>query len=427
MRWSSNSSIMLVVLGLIGLTPAATLRADDKPIERNTPPAVADLIRQLMSPRETEREAASRQLLEREDALPALRGARNGTNADLAREAERILAVWKGRLRERLIERAARYARKGKVDCMVDALVLAGPTNDDDRCWNIAGEAGWKIVDLTQKQFPDLPSVDGEGLPKRDWSASRKRRPKEVLGPEAVVSSGLKRRPPWALVCAESIDAQLLCVSTYLLSSGPIGLRSDLRPSRAGTTSTFVFCGDTINSVTSLVNSVVVCDGDIKVDSSVGTIVIARGSIQCKMIFNSIAIAGGSIHTSRDLKAIQESVVRSDTDKYLDFVSFVEPIQIGLELREPTGKVRVYQVVEGTPAAKAGLQRGDILLAVDGTAADSIELFRRLLRRISVQDEGVVRVQREGSPRELVFDFRPMHRQDKEADPAKAAPKPEPK
>jgi serine protease Do len=49
-----------------------------------------------------------------------------------------------------------------------------------------------------------------------------------------------------------------------------------------------------------------------------------------------------------------------------------------LKLRETTG-VLVTEVTEGTPAQKAGLRRGDVILSVDGTAVNSTGELRNLV------------------------------------------------
>ena len=55
---------------------------------------------------------------------------------------------------------------------------------------------------------------------------------------------------------------------------------------------------------------------------------------------------------------------------------------------------RVESVVEDKPLAKAGVQAGDVVLAVDAAKPDSVESFRRQLRRAVAKGEGVLKLRR---------------------------------
>jgi S1-C subfamily serine protease len=56
--------------------------------------------------------------------------------------------------------------------------------------------------------------------------------------------------------------------------------------------------------------------------------------------------------------------------------------------------VKVASVIEGSPAAKAGIQKGDILLAMDGAPMKDLRAFSQMLARHNPGDVVKVRFQR---------------------------------
>jgi membrane-associated protease RseP (regulator of RpoE activity) len=66
------------------------------------------------------------------------------------------------------------------------------------------------------------------------------------------------------------------------------------------------------------------------------------------------------------------------------------------DFAEPPTGVRFADVREGTPAAKAGLKAGDILIAFDGKKVQNLMDFTVLLRQKKPGDEVIVEVLRDG-------------------------------
>jgi S1-C subfamily serine protease len=54
---------------------------------------------------------------------------------------------------------------------------------------------------------------------------------------------------------------------------------------------------------------------------------------------------------------------------------------VGVQLERRDGDARIAALVEGSPADEAGVRAGDVLLAVDGGAADSLDIAA-LARRL---------------------------------------------
>ena len=76
---------------------------------------------------------------------------------------------------------------------------------------------------------------------------------------------------------------------------------------------------------------------------------------------------------------------------------------IGIEIGTADGEVRVITPMAGSPAARAGVRSGDLIIAVDGTAIDSAHLHETISRMRgragSMLTARIVRVARTGSQR----------------------------
>lgn len=77
---------------------------------------------------------------------------------------------------------------------------------------------------------------------------------------------------------------------------------------------------------------------------------------------------------------------------------------VGLELTEQDGAVTVVSPIDGTPAAKAGVHTGDIIVKVDGTALDGMSLDDAVaLMRGKPGSHVTLTVLRRGAAKPLVF------------------------
>jgi serine protease Do len=72
-----------------------------------------------------------------------------------------------------------------------------------------------------------------------------------------------------------------------------------------------------------------------------------------------------------------------------------------LKLKEPAG-VEITRVEEDSPAAKAGLRVGDVVLEYNGQKVEGMEQFGRLVRETPVGREVKLLISRNGAPQTLV-------------------------
>jgi S1-C subfamily serine protease len=81
------------------------------------------------------------------------------------------------------------------------------------------------------------------------------------------------------------------------------------------------------------------------------------------------------------------------------------PPRIAKQLGRQTA-VQVLQVVDGSPAALAGVQAGDRILDVDGTTVTGVADLQRLMNEDAIGRTVPVRILRKGQPQD--FTVRPV-------------------
>jgi putative serine protease PepD len=90
--------------------------------------------------------------------------------------------------------------------------------------------------------------------------------------------------------------------------------------------------------------------------------------------------------------------------------SVIDDLRLGREVRaaflgvateEADAGVRVVQVTEGSAAADAGVERGDVIIAIGSTAIETPEDLGAAVRRLGPGDEVELRIQRDGEARTL--------------------------
>jgi S1-C subfamily serine protease len=78
---------------------------------------------------------------------------------------------------------------------------------------------------------------------------------------------------------------------------------------------------------------------------------------------------------------VVNSVIKENQPVPLGLVRFFDPAQAGIRVEAAKEGVRVKDAAVDKPFAQVGLKAGDIILTLGGTAVESPDSFRRLLRR----------------------------------------------
>jgi hypothetical protein len=379
----------LLVIGLalvLGVGwPGQRCGADPQPLAGTE---IDKLIAQLGSESFAVREAATNQLQNREDAIPALRRALKSSDAEVARRAAIILDFFVQREKKRALAHLIALGKEGRVDQAVEKLVRRKQWDNEDACWQVMAELAGRLSDLEKKEFGTVslrPANPNEELPARDFRRYReKMRPTVLSGSRVTWRELLGHR---FVVRAEAIDTDVGKFTSFLASSVTAKIQSLDR--------SVLFAGDSVE-VKGGGQFLIVCDGDVTANGYVrDSLIIARGDVHCTdPVINSRIITSGSVHLERGGKLLDTKVKEKERNP-LGFVTFFDPAKIGISVEKADGGLRVQEAAKDKPFTRAGVRAGDLVVALDGAAVTDPEVFRRLLRaKVASEGELAVKLRR---------------------------------
>jgi hypothetical protein len=344
------------------------------------------LIQQLGSDDFEVREEATRKLADRDDALPKLREAMKSGDREVQLRAERLAARIARRLENRRLPELVAGVNKVGLDRFIDQMA----TRKD-----FATSARWELAyQLARAAVMRASKVGGKefSLPELDLSTMTTLTECPPSGPtkaKVLLANGDRGD-------GEAVEGCLL------ISSGP------LAEQLVAVDGSVLFVNGDVKGCGSVNESVIFCNGEIGYINEVrNSIVIATGgfagSTGAKGCFFQVQSVGG--HTSsRDNVYVNLKEVAAKTSAGNQFVQTEEgplqmfqlfnPASMGLQTSSADGWAKVDGVGDGTPFARAGFLKGDLVLGLDKGPFGSPELFRRFLRRRGAGDEAVFKVQR---------------------------------
>jgi hypothetical protein len=288
-----------------------------------------------------------------EQALPALEKAMKSKDLETRKRAARLAEPLLKQIRARQAEKLLAKTTKGGIDVLVEYLAVKGKDASDD---------DW---DLLQKVIATVAEKSGKKLnyDLKSWTGN--------LGPQINAKS---------ISDGEVKDPSLL--NGALVVRGPVTGRAGL------VNAVIVATGDV--TLGGSVGSLIICDGDVTMKGGVNSIVLARGSITAPGCIGCLLAAGGSVKAEGSVNA----TIKEDEKNPLDAVTFFTTKHLGVESALVKDRVRIEKVEAGTPLAKAGLQKGDVVTKVGTTKVDSLESFRKAMRRALAEGKAVIEVQR---------------------------------
>jgi hypothetical protein len=348
----------------------------------------------LASDVEREREAATRELVNRVEAGPLLRRAAKAKDPEVVRRVQSILEAIGRRRAPVLLEKARRDAKEGRVDLATERLVRLGTLEREDARWEVALELGAKLLAMAKGLREDI-GVYSDTVP---LSLSFEKYKKQ-LAPAVAVGRNLQllRSEGPYLACGEMITARGRTGGGVMLCTGDVTLHT---------------CGPCLILSCGAVRldctfaSVVVCDGDFVSKDCMRALVIARGAVKIPFgTQKSVVLSGNTVHNAQDMKRLQWGNTVGENERMpLEFVTFFDPNMLGVEVNEVNGAVQVHKVDAKKAFGIADVRSADIVLSVDDVAVESVAAFRRALRTaVALDEDCLLRLRRAGKIVEIVI------------------------
>ncbi len=384
---------VLLVLGIMlaaclaGL-PWHSFAASDPPEKRQV--SVEELIRRLGSQEFKEREEATRLLLERKDALPALRKiVEAGTDLELARRAAFILEEVPRRQARRMLDRLRALAKAGAVDQCAELLARWPKGREEAACWEVTRDLARKLSGFHKTQGR---LEDGKFL--LDL----------VEAPQVISATRVTKLPGYDGESTLFIRGGEVCPKGGDFGIGVITSSGPARIERFAFG--VIFAGGPVE-VDGKGDMLIVSDGDVTLrNGAFRSVIMARGTVRAEHVLTNCLVVSGKTVVSPFVKpqyAYENCTIKQNEPFPLGFVRFFDPAREGVTVEPADGGVRVQGTEVGTPFARAGLRAGDVIMTVAGAASGSPEVFRRLLRRAWVGDEAVaLQVIRDGKTLQIL-------------------------
>jgi hypothetical protein len=368
-------------VAILGSRPLPCAGDEPTPAEQ----AIGQLVAQLGDTSFAVREAATKRLMEREDAIPALRRALKSRDSEVARRAQEILDALDRRENERAFARLADLVKRGAVDQAAEMFVRRGKWDDEMASWQLFAELAGKVTDREREAYGKASLPDRDSVPARDF-----RRYAAKQGPRfEIITARRPSREQLGMGCAiraEEIVGKRPLTTNLIISAG------NVTASSVGTS--VIFAGGSVDCGT-VQRSLIVCDGSIEVAHLTDCLIIARGTVVCSnTAYTSRIISCGNVVFKHPDRVSESKVVEKEA-KPLGFITFFEPADIGIKVASAEGGARVKAAEKGKPFAAAGLRADDLVTALDGEAVKDAESFRRLLRaRLAVEGTMTFKVRR---------------------------------
>jgi PDZ domain len=363
---------------------------------------IAKLIQDLGDKNFKVREAAKRRLIELDQAEPAVRTAIASKDFEISRLAAEILDERQKRDIARTLGVIRQELERGQIDWAIERFVSWNGSESDASSWQLVLDFCWAIHGRAAKLHPVIFGT------RRDVS-SLPRLTKDLQG-ATFTSSPLK--PANIKFHYGFIRANGLSASNGLM--GVTVSNNGLEVAAGQSGSFFVVNGSMTGLKTTIHNCIIICDGDVRISSAIlNSIVIARGKVYCpNAVGDSVIIASGGIFDDEAKRSPLNGgfISKANEAVPLNFVKWFTPADVGLEVSAVKDAVKVEKLHDGKLPIKSGLKIGELITAVDGAKIDSIESFRRLLRKGSVQDRCVLSIGRRETKRDVVLDFRAEER-----------------
>src|SRR5712692_1863735 len=220
-----------------------------------------------------------------------------------------------------------------------------------------------------------------------------------VVGRDPLSDLAVLRAEARDLVPAELGDAESLQVGQLVVAIGsPLGFAGSVT---AGVVSALNRSFPTRSgSATRFVENVIQTDAALNPGNSGGALADGNG----RVVGVNTAVAGVGLGLAVPINEITRRIIGALMTEgrfrraYIGIAGGPRPLPP--RLGRGTA-VEVVQVVEGSPAAQAGLRPEDLIVEIDGAAIESVDDLQRLMTAERIGARVAARVVRQGSPLEL--------------------------
>jgi hypothetical protein len=364
----------LIVLGILPclLADSSGLAARrDRGSKVSDEKKIDSLIDDLKSDRFETREAAMRSLMDFDDEPPALRKAAKSADLEVRRRVAQILQSFARKRARRGLARVRVLAKEGRVDEMIDRLVL-WKDSDKGKGWKALVELAARLAEGADRTYgkthfkqrikpikmdPAREAVVPKNLADY-WQATLK-----LATGDNIALDSRRGREPYKLIIASGD------VHTVTSHHGIIAAGGNAR-------------------LSSTHASVIICDGDCLIEGEIDdSLIIARGKVTCPRTVNRSVILSENFIVIPERLQLYQTVLSNGGPNGL--VRFFNPGEVGLSIGDvldqsgklvPEGGAWIHKVHEGTPFSSK-LRAEDVITAIDGVKTPSRQIFRKVLRR----------------------------------------------
>jgi S1-C subfamily serine protease len=227
----------------------------------------------------------------------------------------------------------------------------------------------------------------------------------EVVGTDPLSDLAVVRTRADGLEPAVLGDADRLRVGQLVIAVGnPMGFAGSVT---AGVVSAVGrSLATTSGAITRLVENVIQTDAALNPGNSGGALADSKGRI----VGVNTAVAGFGLGLAVPINSttlrIISTLIRDGRVRraYIGIVGGKRPLPP--RVRDATGRsfgIEVVEVVEGSPAYRAGLRAEDLILDIDGTPVDSPSDLQRVMVAEAIDREVMITLWRDGSRREITL------------------------
>src|SRR5262249_7656239 len=312
--------------------------------------------------------------------------------------------------------------RQGRVDLLVAWLANCQEELDREKLGQAVLDVGWGIL---KRARPDNPTWDQSG--KRDF-------------PPSDFNAYTKQRPPFLPDINTLVPVHPFPFAQFRMVCQRGDLVTDNAKDLPSITKSLIVCDGALQFKQHIVANIILANGDVSgpkfftfhhcvivTDASLhafscsNAVVIARGNVRIEAIgsgnlrshiytggrieINSFSHKGQQVPFDALTAQIEDGEGKEGVRRPLNLVRFFELSDVGVEVTETQDSVIIQSLKPGSPLEKAGLRKGDAIVAVDGDKTQTADAVRRQLRRAFVSQESTFTIDRHGKQMELPVSF----------------------